>query len=293
MSPPFMQQLLATSLAATQRAGGIIRSIMLGGQLGLVQKGYDDPQTEADRQAQACIVASLKAAWPHLRVIAEEGELGPEYPPRAEPVPVPTTSDVYAHKCPGTMGDVTPERVVVWIDPLDGTKEFTEGITSAVTVLVGISVDGDPEAGVIFQPFEKEGRAIWGMRGMGVFGCDLNKTPSNEFIVSTTRSHPHPNLERAINKLQPTRVLRVGGAGNKFIQLLEGTSHVYLFNCPGTKKWDTCAGEALLRCVGGQVTDERGTSYKYGADVPYPNKEGVIATIDADIHRRCLDAING
>ena len=39
-------------------------------------------------------------------------------------------------------GDATLGNVVVFVDPLDGTKEFTEGITSAVTVLIGVALEG-------------------------------------------------------------------------------------------------------------------------------------------------------
>ena len=90
--------------------------------------------------------------------------------------------------------------VVVWVDPLDGTREFVEGPEhwSGVTVLVGVSVGGIPVAGVIHQPFVGadgvatvrpedlepnedgevptlapgafgRGRTLWGAPGLGVF----------------------------------------------------------------------------------------------------------------------------
>ena len=45
--------------------------------------------------------------------------------------------------------------VTVWVDPLDGTREFVEGPEhwGAVTVLIGVAVKGVPVAGVIHQPF--------------------------------------------------------------------------------------------------------------------------------------------
>ena len=45
--------------------------------------------------------------------------------------------------------------VCVWVDPLDGTREYVEGPEhwSGVTVLIGVSVKGVPVAGVIHQPF--------------------------------------------------------------------------------------------------------------------------------------------
>ena len=45
--------------------------------------------------------------------------------------------------------------VTVWVDPLDGTREFVEGPEhwGSVTVLIGVAVKGVPVAGVIHQPF--------------------------------------------------------------------------------------------------------------------------------------------
>ena len=37
-----------------------------------VTQGYDDPQTEADRRAQRCIVASLSSQFPNITIIGEE-----------------------------------------------------------------------------------------------------------------------------------------------------------------------------------------------------------------------------
>ena len=40
--------------------------------LSLTVQGYDDPQTEADRRAQRCIVASLSSQFPNITIIGEE-----------------------------------------------------------------------------------------------------------------------------------------------------------------------------------------------------------------------------
>ena len=54
----------------------------------------------------------------------------------------------------------------MWIDPLDGTQEFIQGIFNDVTILVGISVRGVPIAGIIHHPFvSTKGHSIWGIVG--------------------------------------------------------------------------------------------------------------------------------
>lgn len=47
----------------------------------------------------------------------------------------------------------TVDQFTIWVDPLDGTKEYTEGFLDHVTVLIGIAVGKRAVAGVINQPF--------------------------------------------------------------------------------------------------------------------------------------------
>lgn len=64
---------------------------------------------------------------------------------------------------------------MVWVDPLDGTSEFTEGLLDHVTVLIGIAWKGKAVGGVIHQPYynyktegaKELGRTIWGLEGLG------------------------------------------------------------------------------------------------------------------------------
>ena len=44
--------------------------------------------------------------------------------------------------------------------------------------------------------------------------------------------------------------------------ILEGTADAYVFPSNGTKKWDTCAPEAILLAIGGKLTKPDGTLYK-------------------------------
>lgn len=67
---------------------------------------------------------------------------------------------------------------MVWVDPLDGTKEYTQSYEEAkfVTILIGVAWKGKPIAGVINQPFYKHEaggsfleRVLWGIVGLGKF----------------------------------------------------------------------------------------------------------------------------
>lgn len=89
------------------------------------------------------------------------------------------------------------------------------GFVEHVTILIGICVDDDAVAGVIYQPFwENSGRAVWGLVGNGIGGLDVVKPPDSRTFV-TTRSHSNKAIEKFIDGLKPCDILRVGGAGNK------------------------------------------------------------------------------
>ena len=242
--------------------------------------------------------------------------------------------------------------VTVWVDPLDGTREFVEGPEhwGSVTVLIGVAVKGVPVAGVIHQPFVGidgkppasmtaalaaraaakaalaaegwkpkrknknpeddletfptgsfgKGRTLWGVPGLGVFSnpgrephraMPVMKPKPADFKnlrVATTRSHPSPFVEGAVYKLYPSVVHRAGGAGGKVAMMLDGLVDTWVFPAKGTKRWDTCAGEALL-CAnrgGWLVRGSNGAAYEYGAAIAeWPaNVDGVIAGADKELY---------
>ena len=165
----------------------------------------------------------------------------------------------------------------------------TKGLYDHVTVLIGISMNGKPIAGVIHQPFygyEKEmqgielGRTMWGVRGLGTFGFTHVPPPTGRRIITTTRSHLNKTVVDAIEAMKPDQILKAGGAGYKVILLLEGKADAYVFASAGCKRWDTCACEALLEAVNGTLTDVCGEHIKYdGQADSYVNKTGVLASL--------------
>lgn len=85
-----------------------------------------------------------------------------------------------------------------------------------MTTLIGICVNNEAVAGVIYQPFwQKRGRAIWGLVGYGIGGFELKELAQNNKVYVTTRSHYDENINKFIDCLKPCDIIRVGGAGNK------------------------------------------------------------------------------
>lgn len=85
-----------------------------------------------------------------------------------------------------------------------------------VTILIGICVNEESVAGVIYQPFwQNQGRALWGLVGYGVGGFELKSSPQNSKIYVTSSSHYDKTIEIFMNSLKPCDIINVGGAGNK------------------------------------------------------------------------------
>lgn len=295
-SHPFILRLLASSVVAAGRAGKIIRDVMSRGELGIIEKGEKDLQTEADRSAQRCIIASLSQQFPSLTIIGEEGPSQCEVP--SDWIVTDLDQEILTQICPNEYLEVSDEDIVVWVDPLDGTSEYAQGLLDHVTVLIGVSVKGKAVGGVIHQPYhnyklqkDTNGRTIWGLVGLGVGGFTPICPPSNKFIVTTTRSHSDGIVQKALDAMNPDEILRVGGAGHKVMLLIEGKAHAYVFASKGCKKWDTCAPEAVLTACGGRLTNMFGEPYSYNKDVKFPNKKGVFATAKDVDHENLMKKI--
>lgn len=190
-------------------------------------------------------MASLTKQFPNVKIIGEEGTSDLVNVPSAWIV-TDTDNDFLNNQCPESLAQISEKDLVIWVDPLDGTSEYTQGILEPVTVLIGLSVHNEAVGGVIHQPYYKQndeefGRTIWGLKGLGSGGYVTDSTTAQEgLIVTTTRSHSNELVQSALKALEPSKVIRVGGAGYKVLQLLEGSAHAYVFASAGCKKWDTC-----------------------------------------------------
>uniref|UniRef100_V9IE28 3'(2'),5'-bisphosphate nucleotidase n=1 Tax=Apis cerana TaxID=7461 RepID=V9IE28_APICE len=129
-------------------------------------------------------------------------------------------------KLPTHLEDIDPKDVCIWVDPLDGTSEYAQGLVEHVTVLVGVAIGHRAIGGVIHQPYYKNkeneilGRTLWGINGVGFGGFAPIAPPHGKIIVTTTSSHSNSNVQAAINALSPDEVLHVGGAGYKVIRII-------------------------------------------------------------------------
>eukprot|EP00854_Cymbomonas_tetramitiformis_P011462 gene11462-13548_t len=303
--------LVAVLIDLASEAGEIIRKVTASGDLGVKDKGgsteqdgiyFMDAQTESDRQAESMLVTRLLEYFPSLQLVAEESseqaldtaveslhtKARSPLPPPASPAAIAAASELWPL---GLQRPLHPSRVVVFIDPLDGTNEYARGERVNVTCLLGVAVDGVPVAGVIGQPFHSggAGRVVWGGPGIGVHGCEMGEATWPPFAVAINRDLKDDLLPPVMTSLDAHIGLQVSATGSHFLALLEGRAHSLLLLRRGSKKWDSCAGEALLRAVGGSVTDAVGRRYAYSCHPDtFQNLCGLAASRHADVHRHVM-----
>ena len=219
-------------------------------------KGYDDPVTIADKQANECIVNELQRHFPADGILSEEA----------------------------TDNEARLSKTRVWIiDPMDGTKQFIERI-GEFAVMIGLAINGKPELGVVYQPTIN--KMYYAASGSGAYLEEslttkrLRVAPTTDFSqmsAAMSRSHHSPKVDLIKEQLGITKQVQSGSVGLKVGLLAEARAHVYLHLGAKTNQWDTCAPEAILREAGGVITDRNGAALQYNV-AEIRNLHGVVAS---------------
>jgi 3'(2'), 5'-bisphosphate nucleotidase len=154
------------------------------------------------------------------------------------------------------------------VDPVDGTKEFTQR-TGEFTVNIAMIEDGVPVMGVVIAPALKE--AFWGVVGEGANRRDRTgkvhrirvSDPKGVKRVVASKSHLNEETRAFIAEKLGEHELVQAGSSLKFCRIAEGHADVYPRLGP-TCEWDTGAAQAVLIAAGGKVETLDGKPLKYG-----------------------------
>jgi len=126
-------------------------------------KKINDPVTRADIAAQFIIKGAFTRFFKGLQFVGEETQ----EPKQGEEPKFDVESvnlDYITIEClASTLGkdltslnrEIETKRCCVYVDPLDGTKDYVRGTLDAVTTMIGITVDDRPFIGIILRPFAK------------------------------------------------------------------------------------------------------------------------------------------
>lgn len=162
------------------------------------------------------------------------------------------------------------------IDPLDGTKEYSQ-LRHDWAVHVALSYKNECAIAAVALPAQN--KVLWGVTipGHEAFGIDGeggltqgDSAPPATLRAAVSRSHTPPWVENFCTEMGAEKV-PAGSVGNKVCMLLNGEADLYVHKV-GLKEWDTCAPETVARALGWHVCKIRGDEHRYNQKDPYNNE---------------------
>jgi len=225
-----------------------------------------DIVTAADTEAEAYIVAALRARWPDHHIVGEEG---------------------------GGQGAPAATAPYHWyVDPIDGTVNFASKLPHFCTSIALATPDRQPLLGVVFDPTRQE--LFTATRGGGALlnGQPIQVSATAELIdaVVTTgfpydkHTNPDNNLRQFAAFLRRIRgERRLGSAALDLCYVASGRMDGYWEQ--DLKPWDVMAGMLIAREAGGCVTD-----YQGGTD-PQRRDRGQLVASNGRLHAEMLEVL--
>jgi 3'-phosphoadenosine 5'-phosphosulfate (PAPS) 3'-phosphatase len=147
--------------------------------------------------------------------------------------------DTVDELCSG-MGEAVWPSITAFVDPIDGTREFCTGKGTSCSICVGLSdSDGRVVGGLVYRPLDEPRSWAMGCAAEGFVRSSLRvegqqpevragggqRPGGGSFLMSPSGGSPF--LEHVASELG-LDCLRVGGAGNKALLLLEGVGACYI-----------------------------------------------------------------
>ena len=230
--------------ALTRRAGAVVMAIYAT-DFEVEGKADASPVTQADQQAEAVILAGLRALTPDIPVVAEEA--------------------MAAGAAPALVAGGR-----FWlVDPLDGTREFVAR-NGEFTVNIALIDGGRPVLGVVLAPAVPGpggatggclyagivGQGAWAEDAAGRRSIRCRPAPAEGLTVLASRSHGDEAALQAFlsSQLAGRRVAHLSTAGSSLKLCLLAAGRADLYPRLGrTMEWDIAAGHAVLAAAGGSV----------------------------------------
>jgi len=239
-----LEKLCAEMVNAARETGEFILRESEGFDIGLAEsKGLHDLVSYVDKGSEEMLVKRLGIIFPEAGFIAEEG---------------------------------TSSRKGVkynWvIDPLDGTTNFVHGL-HPYAISVGLTEDGEPVAGVVYEVAGNEIFTAWRNGGAWLNDHRIHVSEISslsESLVAT--GFPYSDfgrLDRYMDSLKhfcitTHGVRRLGSASIDLAYVASGRFETFYEY--GLHPWDIAAGIVLVREAGGHVSDFSGNEKNLSGD---------------------------
>jgi 3'(2'), 5'-bisphosphate nucleotidase len=216
---------LAAQLAT--QAGQLLLDI----RIELAESGAAERKSAGDKRSHEFLLDALAAARPADAVLSEEGADNPVR--------------------------LTSERVWI-VDPLDGTREFSELGRVDWAVHVALWQSGELVAGAVALPAQGSTLAT------PTVPAPPPQTGAPRIVVSRTRP-PAVALE-VCERLGGTLV-ELGSAGAKAAAVVQGLADIYV-HAGGQYEWDSAAPVAVARAAGLHTSRIDGSALRYNRPDP-------------------------
>ena len=229
---------LNLAVRAAKEAGAIIMEYYKA-DYEIHDKVYHNPVTTADHAADSLLKEMLTESCPDYGWLSEETVDSPDR--------------------------LSKERVWV-VDPLDGTKEFIEGVPQFV-VSIAIVENGEPVVGVLYNPVTKDTFAA--AKGEGAFLNDkpihcVTKDSVGDMVILNSRSETRRGLwEPFANTFGELRA--IGSVAYKLGLTAAGRADIFASLRP-KNEWDICAGNCIINEAGGKLIDLNGDIRRYNQE---------------------------
>jgi myo-inositol-1(or 4)-monophosphatase len=251
-----IKKALDTAIRAARAAGKLMRQNLRAAKV-VNEATSHDIKLELDVRCQKLIEKILRAAFPEIALLGEEGDSGN-----------------------------TGEEWRWVVDPIDGTVNFAYGIPHACVSIALQKRSGKNNyasiLGVVFDPFQDE---LWtATRGGKAFLngrpiCVSARNKLADCIVSIGFAKSKSNTERGlpyfawlVRRVRKIRML--GSAALGLTYVATGRLDAYIER--GVSLWDIAAGGLIIECAGGKFWTQ-----------PIPGKEKVrMIASNGVVHRK-------
>ena len=248
---------LAVDLAS--EAGELLMS--LRSELVAAGASSAELKAEGDLRSNELLMRRLVEARPDDAVLSEEGTGGVG---------------------PSDTGRLGASRVWI-IDPLDGTREFSEPPREDWAVHVALVIDGRPLVGAVALP--AQGRVL-----STAAPVPLPPEPPARPRVIVSRSRP-PAVATFLVEALGGELVEMGSAGAKASAVMTGRADVYPHS-GGQYEWDSCAPVAAAAAAGLWTSRIDGSELVYNNADPYLPDLLVCHPVLVERVRAALDAFD-
>jgi myo-inositol-1(or 4)-monophosphatase len=224
----FYSEEIEAAVEAAREAGSIIMGLFRG-KFDVHEKSKNNPVTTADIGANQRIREIIRGRFPHDGWLSEEDKDS-------------------SHR-------LSSSRVWV-IDPIDGTKEFIEGVPQ-FAVSIGFVVDGRPKVAVVYNPAEDTLYEAAAGQGAFLNHQPIRVTPRGRIdgaVLLVSRSEPQRKFQVFVDRCE---IKRVGSIAFRLAKVAGGDGDGTL-TFRSIHEWDVCGGVLLVEEAGGTVVDGSG-----------------------------------